>query len=146
MSVANPILQKTRYTSWYTICLGGHEMHFDVDATVYAAHVSQIKTIDDLKYVTKDTAPDLCSRMVIEVEYILRTGGLRWDVVTDTEATPGDGIDFESISQQMNKESPMNISTEIQDIRQIVQARASVRVFRNTACVAIKQLQMNPTR
>ena len=46
--------------------------------------------------------------------------------MTDTEATPGDGIDFESISQQMNKESPMNISTEIQDIRQIVQARAAV--------------------
>ena len=50
---------------------GGHEMHFDVDATVYAAHVSQIKTIDDLKYVTKDTAPDLCSRMVIEGEIVM---------------------------------------------------------------------------
>jgi hypothetical protein len=32
--------------------------------------------------------------------YILRTGGLGWDVVTDA-GTPGDGIDFESISQQI---------------------------------------------
>ena len=50
---------------------GSSELQFEVSHEVFAYGTAPVKTIDDLKTVTKDTVQDMCGRMIIEGEVVL---------------------------------------------------------------------------
>jgi len=78
--------------------------------------------------------------------------------VFDKRCTTSSQTDFKSLSAPPTKQTfitvqyfnpqakDQSINSQGLSPHSLSDSPASVRVFRNTACVAIKQLQMNPTR